>query len=67
MAGGPHEVAEYVTDLCSEMQQMASRAGLNDLARLLSDTVIEAQRHRKPSLRVIDGGRPGEDRGPSRD
>jgi hypothetical protein len=61
MAGGPHEVAEYVSELCREMQQMASHVGLNVLAQLLGATALEAQRHRKPPLRVIDGGL--EDRG----
>lgn len=57
MPVGPHKVAEYVSDLCNEMQQLASREGLDALAVLLGATVIEAQRHRKPPLRVVDGGR----------
>jgi hypothetical protein len=34
---------------------MASRVGLDVLAQLLGATALEAQRHRKPPLRVIDG------------
>jgi hypothetical protein len=59
MAGGPHEVAEYVSELCREMQQMASCAGLDVLAQLLGATALEAQRYRKAPLRVIDGGLEG--------
>lgn len=55
MSGGPYEVAEYVSDLCAEMQQMALRAGLGQLAELLKATATEAQRHRNPPLRIIDG------------
>ena len=47
MAGGPQEVAEYVSALCVEMQQMASRVGLDLLAELLKAAAAEAQRHRK--------------------
>jgi hypothetical protein len=56
MIGGPHEVAEYVSDLCSEMQEMASLVGLDALAQLLGVTVLEAKRHRRAPLRIIEGG-----------
>jgi hypothetical protein len=56
MAGGPQEVAEYVSALCVEMQQMASRVGLDLLAELLKAAAAEAQRHRKPPLRIIESG-----------
>ena len=56
MAGGPYEVAEYVAELCAEMQQMASRSGLGLLAELLKATAAEAQRHRRVPLRIVAGG-----------
>ena len=63
MSGGSHDVAEYVAELCAEMQQMASRSGLVLLAELLKATAAEARRHRKPPLRIIAGGL-GERRSP---
>jgi hypothetical protein len=63
MSGGSHEVADYVAELCTEMQHMAAGSGLILLAELLKATAAEARRHRKPSLRVVAGGL-SERRGP---
>jgi hypothetical protein len=46
MAGGPNEVAEYIADLCSEMQQITSQVCLM-CAQPLAATALDAQRYRK--------------------
>lgn len=38
----PREVAGYIAEMCTEMREMASRAGFSFLAYLLSMVILQA-------------------------
>lgn len=43
--GKPQEVARYIAEMCTELREMAHRAGLSFLAHLLSIVILQAGRH----------------------
>ena len=44
----PPQVAGYIDEMCTELREMAHRAGLSFLAHLLSMVILQAQKHRQP-------------------
>jgi len=43
----PPQVAGYIDEMCTELREMAHRAGLSFLAHLLSMVILQAKKHRQ--------------------
>jgi hypothetical protein len=43
--GRPQEVASYIGEICTELREMAHRAGLSFLAHLLSMVILQTRKH----------------------
>jgi glutamate synthase domain-containing protein 2 len=43
--GKPQQVARYIAEMCTELREIAHRAGLSFLAHLLSMVILQAGKH----------------------